>query len=179
MDFSLLPGLTLGLSLACPKDPVSLKPGGGGDGNRRGKERSAVGEGWRWTRLSPCCLGPCLLPAGQEAGRGPQGHESEAPERSGQEGESADPEEGDRIPAPYPILEETSPGASLQPPLALWVPHGQNRIKKHTSAERSLEERLDCRTLSDMLCYLGRHHQGSLGLPLHICVENQCVYTCH
>ena len=104
-----------------PKDPVSLKTGGGGDGNRRGKERSVVGEGWRWTGLSPVAeglappvlSGPMSSPSWAGSRKGPTGHESEAPERSGREGESADSQEGACIPAPYPILEETSPGAIL------------------------------------------------------------------
>lgn len=130
MDFSLLPGLTLGLSLACPKDPVSLKPGGGGDGNLERKGKVSCWRGVEMDRAIPVLSGPVSSPSWAGSRKGPTGHESEAPERSGQEGESADPEEGDCIPAPYPILEETSPGASLQPPLALWVPHGQNQDKE-------------------------------------------------
>lgn len=80
-----------------------------------------MGKGWRWTGLSlvvgglapPVLSGPMSSPSWAGSRKGPTGHESEAPEISGREGESADPQEGACIPAPYPIVEETNPGASL------------------------------------------------------------------
>lgn len=148
-------------------------------GTWRGKERSAVGEGWRWTGLSPCCLGPCLLPAGQEAGRGPQDMSQRHQKDLGKKVSQQTRRRGTAFQPPTPSLRRRALGQVSSPLLPCGSLTGRIRIKKHTSAERSLEERLDCRTLSDMLCYLGRHHQGSLGLSLHICVENQCVYACH
>lgn len=133
-------------------------------GTWRGKERSAVGEGWRWDRAIPVLSGPVPSPSWAGSRKGPQDMSQKIGKDLGKKVSQQTPGGGGLTPAPYPILEETSSWGKSSAPLALWVLHGQNQDKETHLRRKVTGGATGLQNVKRYALLLRRHHQGSLGL---------------
>ena len=139
------PGSILGVP-SKTQCPCKLAEGETGTGEeRKGQPWAKGGDGqgcrWWWGGWLPlCCLGPCLLPAGQEAGRGPQDMSQRHQKYLGEKMSQQTHRRGPAFQPPTPSLRRRTLGQVSSPLVPCGSLTGRIGIKKHTSTERSLED---------------------------------------